>query len=239
MARSNLLQRYRRSLLGLPIARGQNAFDASGTRNLTRWRRYISSLLDIRPTSAPTSRTSHDGSQALAEVIISAPAAAPRPSRLRTSLGTAMATTMAVISLIIAVALLGPLAPTSKLPSATTASNTPPNSPSATCTTAPTSTPAIFAQVHVSVYDASGVSQRATYLKNVLVTDGFALATVGGTVAKTPTTLYYPSTRADSAAAVAYVLAIPCEDMVETTAYTEVAVVIGEDWPSGNTYPGH
>ena len=71
-----------------------------------------------------------------------------------------------------------------------------------------------------------------------LVTDGFTLATVGGTLAKADTTkVYYPSTRADSATAVASALAIPSADLALSTTYTEVTVVIGTDWASGNTFP--
>lgn len=103
----------------------------------------------------------------------------------------------------------------------------------------PSNTVAVdFAQVHVQVFNASGVNLRATGLKNALVTDGFALATVGGTLAKAPTTtLYYPATRTDSADAVARALGIPGNELSQSSTYTEVTVVIGQDWPSGNTYP--
>lgn len=105
----------------------------------------------------------------------------------------------------------------------------------------PTSTTAvnvIKSEVHVAVYNASGVNQRAAGIKSALVTDGFSLATVGGTLAKADTTkVYYPSTRADSAAAVANALAIPSADLSLSTTYAEVTVVIGTDWASGNTFP--
>lgn len=103
----------------------------------------------------------------------------------------------------------------------------------------PSSTVSVIkSEVHVAVYNGSGVNQRAAGIKSALVTDGFSLATVGGTSAKTPTTkVYYPSTRADSAAAVANALAIPSTDLSLSTTYTEVTVVIGTDWASGNTYP--
>jgi hypothetical protein len=64
------------------------------------------------------------------------------------------------------------------------------------------------------------------------------LATIGGTLPKTAATkVYYPSTRADSAAAVAKALGIPTANLSLSTAYTEVTVVIGTDWTTGNTYP--
>jgi len=92
--------------------------------------------------------------------------------------------------------------------------------------------------VHVAVYNGSNVNQRAAAVKTALVTDGFALATVGGTLPKTATTkIYYPSTRADSAAAVAKALKVPTANLTLSTMYTQVTVVIGSDWPTGNTYP--
>jgi hypothetical protein len=64
------------------------------------------------------------------------------------------------------------------------------------------------------------------------------MATVGGTVTKTPTTkIYYPSGRSDSAAAVARALSVPSANVVQSTAYTEVTVIVGTDWSTGNTYP--
>ena len=113
-------------------------------------------------------------------------------------------------------------------------------SPSASAGKAsPSSTVAVnVAQVRVSVFNGSGVNQRAASIKTALVNQGFALATVGGTDPKTPTTkVYYPSTRADSAAAVANALKIPSTDLSESANYAEVTVVIGTDWSTGNTYP--
>ena len=75
-------------------------------------------------------------------------------------------------------------------------------------------------------------------IKAALVTDGFALATVGGNMTKTTATkIYYPSTRADSAAAVAKALAVPTANLTLSNTYTEVTVVVGTDWTTGNTYP--
>jgi hypothetical protein len=103
----------------------------------------------------------------------------------------------------------------------------------------PSNTVAVnLALVHVQVFNGTGINQRAASIKTYLVNQGFALATVGGTDAKTPTTkVYFPSTRADSAAAVAHALAIPGNDLSVSANYTEVTVVIGTDWSSGNTYP--
>jgi hypothetical protein len=107
---------------------------------------------------------------------------------------------------------------------------------------APSKSPTVAvndAAVHVAVFNGSGVNQRAATIKSALVTGGFTMATVGGTVAKTTTTkIYYPSGRSDSAAAVARALGVPSANVVESTAYTEVTVVIGTDWSAGNTYPG-
>jgi len=95
------------------------------------------------------------------------------------------------------------------------------------------------AAVRVAVFNGSGVNQRAASIKTALTSGGFTMATVGGTVAKTPTTkIYYPSGRSDSAAAVAHALGVPSANVVQSTTYTEVTVVIGADWSTGNTYPG-
>ncbi|MBS2965678.1 LytR C-terminal domain-containing protein, partial [Actinocrinis puniceicyclus] len=106
---------------------------------------------------------------------------------------------------------------------------------------APTTTGAAAvdkARVHVAVFNGSAVNQRASGIKTALVNGGFTLATVGGNVAKTATTkVFYPSTRADSAAAVANALGIPSANLALSTTYTQVTVVIGTDWPSGTTYP--
>ena len=94
------------------------------------------------------------------------------------------------------------------------------------------------ARVHVAVFNASGISQRASMIKAALVKDGFALATVGGNMTKTTATkIFYPSTRADSAAAVAKALAVPTANLTQSNTYTEVTVVIGTDWATGDTYP--
>ncbi len=94
------------------------------------------------------------------------------------------------------------------------------------------------AAVHVAVFNGCGVTGRAASVKSALVTDGFSLATVGGTLAKTPTTeIYYPQGRSDSAAAVARALSIPSANVTQSTTYTEVTLVVGTDWTTGNTYP--
>src|SRR5579859_1813117 len=50
------------------------------------------------------------------------------------------------------------------------------------------------------------------------------------------TMVYYPSSRAQSAAAVAGALGIPSSQVQESSNYSEVTVVIGTDWTSGTTY---
>ncbi len=117
--------------------------------------------------------------------------------------------------------------------------------PSTTPTTQPPNalaTPTVAvdkAQVHVQVLNGSGVSGRASAVKDGLVADGFNLASVGGNAASTSTTkVYYPSNRADSAATVANALGMPASALVESTAYAEVTVVIGKDWTTGTTLNG-
>jgi LytR cell envelope-related transcriptional attenuator len=122
------------------------------------------------------------------------------------------------------------------------ASTTAATSASPSASASASSSPAVAvdkAAVRVAVYNGSGVNQRAAGIKSALVTDGFTIATVGGTLAKTATTkIYYPSGRSDSAAAVATALGVPSANVTQSTAYTEVTVIVGEDWTTGNTYPG-
>lgn len=95
------------------------------------------------------------------------------------------------------------------------------------------------AAVHVQVFNGSGVSGRASTIKDALVNDGFSLATVAGNHAAASTTkIYYPSTRSDSAAAVQRALGVPSSAMTESNAYSEVTVVLGSDWTSGTTFGG-
>ena len=95
------------------------------------------------------------------------------------------------------------------------------------------------AQVHVSVLNGSGAAGRASSIKDALAGDGFSLATVGGNATPTSTTkIYYPSTRSDSAAAVAGALGVPSSALKESNAYSQVTVVIGSDWTSGSTFGG-
>jgi LCP family protein required for cell wall assembly len=104
-----------------------------------------------------------------------------------------------------------------------------------------TSTPAAVtvdkAAVRLSVLNGSGTSGRATSVRDALVNDGFSIASVGGNAATASATkLYYPSTRSDSAAAVASALGLPSSALKESNAYSEVTLVIGTDWKSGTTY---
>jgi hypothetical protein len=95
------------------------------------------------------------------------------------------------------------------------------------------------AQVHVQVQNGSGVGGRASAITSALVNDGFSLASDGGNASSASATkVYYPSTRADSAATVANALALPNSALVESSAYSEVTVVLGTDWTSGTTFGG-
>ena len=95
------------------------------------------------------------------------------------------------------------------------------------------------AQVHVTVLNGSGASGRASSIKDALTGGGFSLASVGGNATLTSTTkIYYPSTRSDSAAAVASALGVPSSALKVSNAYSQVTVVIGSDWTSGSTFGG-
>lgn len=95
------------------------------------------------------------------------------------------------------------------------------------------------AAVRVQVLNGSGVSGRATTIKDALVNGGFSQATVGGNAtAATTTKIYYPSTKSDSAAAVQKALGLPSSALKESNSYSEVTVVLGSDWTSGTTFGG-
>jgi hypothetical protein len=136
----------------------------------------------------------------------------------------------------------GPSTPPTTLPPspATTAPSPAASSPAAS--SPPSASPSTVAindaAVKVAVFNGGGVNGRAGSLKSALVADGFSMATVGGTVAKTATTkIFFPQGRSDSAAAVARALGVPSANVVQSTAYAEVTLIVGTDWSSGNTYP--
>lgn len=117
--------------------------------------------------------------------------------------------------------------------------STAPNAPASSAPPATSAAPVNDAAVRVQVFNGSGVSGRAGTIKDALVNDGFSQATVGGNHAATATTkIYYPSTRSDSAAAVQKALGVPASAMTLSNAYSEVTVVLGSDWTSGNTFGG-
>jgi LCP family protein required for cell wall assembly len=97
------------------------------------------------------------------------------------------------------------------------------------------------AAVRAAVENASGISGRATTVRNALVSAGFSSGelTAGNYSQNESTTaVYYPSGRSDSAQAVAAALNIPSSAVHQSSAQSEVTVVIGSDWASGSSYTG-
>jgi LCP family protein required for cell wall assembly len=94
------------------------------------------------------------------------------------------------------------------------------------------------AGVSVSVLNGNGTSGRASDVKATLTGDGFRSSLIStSTAATTATTaVYYPSSRADSASAVASALGIPASAVHLSSTYGVVTVVIGKDWASGGTF---
>jgi LCP family protein required for cell wall assembly len=97
----------------------------------------------------------------------------------------------------------------------------------------------VTSQVHAQILNSTGISGRASDLTEALTSDGFSSAdlSTGNTTSSAKTVVYYPASRADSAAAVADALGIPTSDLVKSSSYSEVTVVIGTDWTSGTSYP--
>jgi LCP family protein required for cell wall assembly len=118
---------------------------------------------------------------------------------------------------------------------------------SATATTAPTTAPAIpqapadvnKADVHVSVYNADGVTGRAGAVTAALTSAGFEKATSSGDLSTATTTeIYYPAGDSAQADAVAATLRIPTAQIQQSSTYSQVAVVVGADFETGSTYAG-
>lgn len=118
-----------------------------------------------------------------------------------------------------------------------TSGSTTPASPSAS---APNAANVLTSTVHAQVENGSGINGRAADIAQALVTDGFTSGDITTATAnvRATTVLYYPSTRADSAAAVAQALNIPTSAMHESSNYSEVTVVIGQDWKTGTALGG-
>jgi LCP family protein required for cell wall assembly len=113
---------------------------------------------------------------------------------------------------------------------------------SATPTVSTSSAAAVdIAAVHAAIENGSGIGGRASTVHDALVSDGFSssgLTTGNASQPASTTVVYYPSGRAESAAAVAGALEIPSSAVHESTSYSEVTVVIGKDWASGSVYSG-
>ena len=96
----------------------------------------------------------------------------------------------------------------------------------------------VTSEVHAQVLNGTGVAGRASAVEQGLVSGGFSESNLStGNADTTPrTVVYYPSDRAQSAAAVAGALGIPSSQVQESSDYSEVTVVIGTDWTSGAMY---
>ena len=100
-----------------------------------------------------------------------------------------------------------------------------------------TGNPVNDSAVRVSVVNDSGVQGRALTVRDGLSSSGFTEATdTTGTGTIAQTTVYYPSGRSDSAAAVANALDIPAAQVKESSSYDEVTVEVGKDWLNGTTF---
>jgi LCP family protein required for cell wall assembly len=97
----------------------------------------------------------------------------------------------------------------------------------------------VTSEVTAQVLNGTGVSGRAATVEQSLASNGFSssLLSTGDASSTSKTEVYYPSGRSDSAADVADTLGIPSSQVQQSSAYSEVTVVIGSDWTSGTTYP--
>jgi LCP family protein required for cell wall assembly len=107
-------------------------------------------------------------------------------------------------------------------------------SPSPTVTQLPVDDAIVRAQV----LNGTTVGGHATTVATGLISQGFSDAVQNGDAPATAkTVIYYPSGRAQSAAAVATALDIPSAQVQQSATYSEVTVIIGADWTSGASFP--
>ncbi len=94
------------------------------------------------------------------------------------------------------------------------------------------------AAVHVAIQNASGVNGRAGALRTALASDGFSSSLISTTPIDLAekTALYYPSTKADSAAAVAAAFGLPASALHKSGSSSLVTVVVGKDWMTGTSF---
>ena len=94
------------------------------------------------------------------------------------------------------------------------------------------------AAVHVTVQNGTSVNGRAGVVRDALVSAGFSSSLIAtSTAASTAkTVVYYPSSKADSAATTANALGLPASALKESNSYSQVTVVVGADWTSGTTF---
>jgi LCP family protein required for cell wall assembly len=92
-------------------------------------------------------------------------------------------------------------------------------------------------QVTVDVYNADGMTNRATDIANALASDGFTQAIAAGDLADSALTeVYYPPGASDDGAAVAAALGIPSTQTAQSDEYSTVTVVVGQDFDTGTTF---
>jgi LCP family protein required for cell wall assembly len=94
--------------------------------------------------------------------------------------------------------------------------------------------------VNVQVQNGSSTTGRADQITTALKTDGFNLASSGGNApqAQSASTVNYPTGDEDKAKAVAAALKLPSSAVKADPTATMTTVVVGGDWPSGDTYGG-
>ncbi|WP_037575757.1 LCP family protein [Phaeacidiphilus oryzae] len=92
--------------------------------------------------------------------------------------------------------------------------------------------------VNVEVENGGTVTGRADQITTALKADGFRLATTAGNAPQqqATSTVNYPPGDEDKAKAVAAALKLPASAVKSDPTATMTTVVVGGDWPSGDTY---
>ncbi|MFC1404827.1 MULTISPECIES: LCP family protein [Streptacidiphilus] len=118
-----------------------------------------------------------------------------------------------------------------------------PSTAAASASKAPAATKSALAPSEIAVHVANGTTTltgRASELQKVLIADGYAsntdIESPPSTNIKTTTLTYGPGRAAD-AQEVASSLGLPSSALKQGTA-SGIHLLIGTDWPTGNTYPG-
>ncbi|MGW7003520.1 LCP family protein [Streptomyces sp. NPDC054933] len=109
----------------------------------------------------------------------------------------------------------------------------------ATAAPSPSASSVPDSQIAVAVENGSGVTGRAADLATTLVDKGFSPSTSSGNAPSpaSTSTLRYPAGKQAEAQTVARALHLPAAHLKQDGSVSDVTLVIGTDWTTGDTFP--